>query len=154
MVLVLKSWRDHGEQQPGISSVPAEGPGLLQRSWGMTPWRQPRKGHWWQHSPLATEHSGLWGHQDHGMTTKDSSGHDVGPAEFRMQTSCTMDGHLSSFQEPRRSLVDPRHWTLSDLQSLVLICSYCDCIPVLLSWSKKVLIFYFTGPYSWETLNF
>lgn len=92
------------------------------------------------------EHSGLWGHPDHGMTTEDSSGCKVGPAEFRTQTSCTMDGHLSSFQKSRGSLVDPKRWILSDLQSSVLICSYCDCIPVLLSWSKKVLLFILQDP--------
>jgi hypothetical protein len=55
----------------------------------------------------------------------------------------------------RRSWVDPRHWTLSDLHCWSFGFD-CDCALVLPCWNEKVfnLIWILTKAHSWKILNF
>jgi hypothetical protein len=187
VVLVLKAWRSHGEnlrpdtvrgqERPLVKVQPQLQFNFRgwrsERSWGLAPWREPRRGYWWKCSLLIGHQAfwmASWKEPRRGCWWKCSllTGHQAfwrcqyhGQQQVWRGVTLSLGNKLWMLQraEPekwsnsrgdQRWWVNPRHWMWSYFT--VLLCTDCHCALALSSKEKNVTDF--TEAPSWETLNF
>ena len=105
---------------------------VMQRSWGLAPWRKPLRGYWWKCRPVTAKDPSIWRVQYHGITTKNNSNSGEEPELQMVEVS-----DLGPLEKPVNCewIPDIGHWVIYTIG--ILYWFDCDCALVLTPWNKK-----------------